>query len=151
MPSSSRPSANHVHMETARLWASRSTCGRGQVGAVLVVDGRHIASAYNGSPPGAEHCAGGLSLYLGCDAGGQKGVGCQRATHAEANLIAFAARHGVQTDGATLYCTAGPCLTCARLIVAAGIVAVVYDVPYRLGEGIEYLVKHGLAVLEYAE
>lgn len=128
-----RHSADDVHMGTAKLWAGRSTCQRGHVGAVLVVDGRQVASGYNGAPPGHPHCTD-----IGCDIHPEV-AGCQRSIHAEANAIAFAARHGVPIQGATLYCTAGPCLKCAQLILSAGIAEVIYDVPYRLPDGLNLL------------
>lgn len=133
-------------MEVARVFAKRSTCLRGRVGAVLVADGRIIATGYNGAPPGLPQCD-----EVGCDSlvlwkwegptttarlPEQVELGCQRAVHAEANVIAFAARYGIRTGGATLYCTHGPCLKCAQLIVSAGIKHVVYETPYRLHEGL---------------
>lgn len=138
----SRPSVDEVHMEVAHVWRKRSTCTRGSVGSVLVVDGREVASGYNGAPPGAPHC-----YELGCDVReNEHGPGCQRAMHAEANVIAFAARHGVRTEGATLYCTHGACLKCAHLIVSAGIKEFVYGVPYRLSDGVTFLIESGVTV-----
>lgn len=137
---SQRPSVDETHMEVAYVWSKRSTCLRGQVGAVLVIDGRAIASGYNGSPPGVKHCT-----EVGCDVP-TEWAGCQRILHAEANVIAFAARHGVRTEGATLYCTHGPCPKCAQLILSAGIKRVVYGLPYRLLDGMTLLIEQGVAV-----
>lgn len=122
-------------MEVARVLAKRSTCTRGHVGAVLVLERRIVATGYNGSPPGATHCTEGGCLVPD----GTPGAGCQRTLHAEANVIAFAARHGQATEGAVLYSTHGPCLKCAQLIASAGISAVVYETPYRLPAGLELL------------
>ena len=66
-------------------------------------------------------------------------LGCQRTIHAEANVIAFAARHGQPTEESVLYATHGPCLGCAKLIISAGIVAVYYETPYRLDDGLVLL------------
>lgn len=122
-------------MEVARVLAKRSTCTRGQVGAVLVLERRIIATGYNGSPPGAAECTD-----VGCDIQeGAESAGCQRTIHAEANVIAFAARHGQATAGAVLYSTHGPCLKCAQLIAAAGVSKVVFERPYRLTGGLDLL------------
>jgi dCMP deaminase len=53
-----------------------------------------------------------------------------RATHAESNAIVQGALHGVQLEGATAYCTHQPCVNCAKLLISAGIVAIVYRDPY---------------------
>jgi dCMP deaminase len=70
--------------------------------------------------------------------------GCNNVTHAESNAVAFAARQGISTDGATLFVTVSPCEVCARLLIAAGIVEVVYDEEYRKDEGIRILEKAGV-------
>lgn len=130
-----RPTRSQIYMEVARVLAKRSTCTRGQVGAVLVLDGRIIATGYNGSPPGAAHCTD-----VGCDIPEENpSLGCQRTLHAESNVIAFAARHGQGTQGSVLYCTHGPCLKCAQLIASAGIGGIIYETPYRLSAGLELL------------
>ena len=130
-----RPSRDETYMEICRVLRKRSTCVRGKVGAILVKDRRIIATGYNGSPPGAPHCT-----ELGCDVReNSHELGCQRTLHAEANVIAFCARHAGGAEGSTLYCTHGPCLKCAQLIASAGITAVIYEVPYRLSDGLELL------------
>lgn len=130
-----RPSRDHIFMEIAYVLRKRSTCVRGQVGAIIVMGGRIISAGYNGAPPGAPHCSD-----LGCDVpGNSHESGCQRAIHAEANAIAFAARVGSSTEGGVLYCTHGPCLKCAQLIASAGISQVVFETPYRLPDGLELL------------
>lgn len=127
-----RPDRDLYFMEVAHVIRKRSTCTRGSVGAVAVMDRRIIATGYNGSPPGAPHCT-----ELGClVSANHHEAGCQRTLHAEANLIAWAARTGQATLGATLYCTHGPCLNCAKLILSAGFSKLLYGVPYRLSEGI---------------
>lgn len=125
-------------MRTAHLFAERSTCPRGHVGAVLVANKRIISTGYNGSPPGMPHCD-----EVGCEAIqviGEldvllndliKDFGCQRTVHAEANAIAYAARHGIETEGSFLFCTHSPCRKCLELAASAGIVEIIYDKPYR--------------------
>jgi len=125
-------SREELYLSIAQLLRTQSTCTRGAVGAILVSDRRIIATGYNGSPPGMPHC-----LDVGCDIGPDGG--CQRSIHAEANVLASAARHGVSVVGSTLYSTHGPCLKCAQLIMSAGVEAVVFQIPYRLPDGVELL------------
>jgi dCMP deaminase len=140
----SRPDREELYLAIAQLLRTQSTCTRGQVGAVLVRDRRIIATGYNGSPPGMPHC-----LDVGCQLLGGSEQGCQRAVHAEANVLAFAARHAGGAGGATLYSTAGPCLKCAQLIVSSGITSVVFQTPYRLPDGVELLDAASIPVREY--
>lgn len=112
--------------------AKRSTCTRKSVGAVIVKDGRVLSMGYNGSPSGMPHC-----IDEGCLLGPEGG--CIRTQHAEANAIAWAAREGISLMGATLWVTDSPCLSCAKLIVNAGIVEVVYLQRYRDESGIRLL------------
>lgn len=138
----SRPSRDETFMEVARVLRLRSTCRRGKVGVVVVRDRRIVASGYNGAPPNAPDC-----LELGCDVDEHlHELGCQRAIHAEANAIAFAARAGAPTEGSTMYCTAAPCLKCAQQVLSAGIVRFVYGRPYRLPEGLSLIIEQGIEV-----
>lgn len=116
-----RPSWDDYFMDIAELVASRSTCLRRQVGAVIVKDRRIISTGYNGAPRGVSHCldVGCLREQLGVPSGERHEL-C-RAVHAEQNAIIQAALHGVSTNGATLYCTAQPCVLCAKMLLNAGI------------------------------
>jgi dCMP deaminase len=116
--------------------AQRGTCGRAAVGVVITVGGRIITTGYNGAPSGMSHCPDTDEH--------QTGPSCQHAVHAEANAIAFAARHGTPTDGATLYTTLTPCVPCAQLIINAGIVRVVAHTPYRVMDGWDLLYDAGI-------
>ncbi|MBC8140377.1 MAG: dCMP deaminase family protein [Armatimonadetes bacterium] len=98
--------------------AKRATCLRRHVGAVIVRDKRILSTGYNGSPPGQPHCT-----EVGCLL--EEGR-CVRTLHAEQNALMQAALHGVSTQNATMYATCRPCHVCARMIVAAGIVRVVF-------------------------
>lgn len=113
-----RPSWDEYFLSIAREVATRSTCLRRHVGAVIVRDRRILCSGYNGSPPGQSHCTD-----VGCLLEDGR---CIRTLHAEQNAIAQAALHGVSTRDATLYGTCRPCHVCARMIVGAGIVRVVF-------------------------
>ncbi|HOA90241.1 MAG: deoxycytidylate deaminase [Bacillota bacterium] len=116
-----RPSWDDYFMDIAELVASRSTCLRRQVGAVIVKDRRIISTGYNGAPRGVSHCldVGCLREQLGVPSGERHEL-C-RAVHAEQNAIIQAALHGVSTNGATLYCTTQPCVLCAKMLLNAGI------------------------------
>ena len=117
-------------MDITRVVASRSTCLRRRVGAVIVKDKRLLTSGYNGAPQGLAHC-----LEAGClrermkVASGERHELC-RGLHAEQNAIVQAALHGVQIAGATLYCTHQPCAACAKMIINAGIRRIVFEHPY---------------------
>lgn len=116
----------------------RSTCPRASVGCILVIDNRHVVSGYNGAISGDEHCS---------DVGCQLVNGhCQRSVHAEANAIADAARRGVSVAGATAYVTHAPCINCAKLLLSAGIVRIVYVRPYNDGSNMDYLGAHAVRV-----
>ena len=128
-----RISRDEMLFEIAATVAKRSTCDRKHIGAVIARDGRVLSIGYNGSPSRAAHC---------CDVGcliDPKTGGCIRTQHAEANAIAWAAREGICTKGARLYATISPCLSCAKLIINAGIVSVQYLDLYRDTAPIDYL------------
>ncbi len=132
-------------MATAHIWASRGTCARLQVGCVVEKDGRILVQGYNGVPAGMKHCEHPCTCkvsdphYLGHRPGCSAGMPCLRAVHAEANVMAFSARWGIQLQGAQLYSTHMPCVNCAMLIINAGIIRVVYARDYRIKDGIELL------------
>lgn len=126
----SRPSWDEYFFQIALQVATRSTCLRRQVGAVLVKEKRILSTGYNGAPSGISHCAdvGCLREQLGVPSGERHEL-C-RALHAEQNAIVQAAFHGIKVEGATLYCTHQPCSLCAKMIINAGIVEVYYSEGY---------------------
>ena len=110
-------------MNIAKEVATRSTCDRKHVGAVIVRDKTILSTGYNGSIKGLPHCN---------DAGHEMVDGhCIRTTHAEANAIVQAAKNGVEIDKAEIYVTASPCYNCFKLSATAGIQAIYYDEFYR--------------------
>lgn len=121
-----RPSWDEYFMDITKRVATRSTCLRRAVGAILVHDKRIIASGYNGGPTGLAHCLdiGCLREKLGIPSGQQHEL-C-RGIHAEQNAIIQAARYGVSIEGATLYCTTQPCTQCTKMLINAGITEIVY-------------------------
>ncbi len=123
---SDRPTWDEYFLEMARVIARRSTCLRRKVGALLVREKRILASGYNGAPSGLPHCeqVGCRREQLGIPSGERQEL-C-RALHAEQNAIIQAALHGVNTGGSVLYCTTQPCITCAKMLINAGVARVVY-------------------------
>jgi len=120
-----RPGWDEYFMNIANLVATRSTCLRRSVGAVLARDRRLLSTGYNGAPSGLRHC-----LDIGCYRkqhhipSGERHELC-RGLHAEQNAIIQAALHGVSLKDARLYCTNHPCTICAKMIINAGISSVV--------------------------
>jgi dCMP deaminase len=110
-------------MDIARQVATRATCDRKHVGAVVVRDRTILSTGYNGSIRGMPHCD---------EVGHMMESGhCVATVHAEANAILQAAKNGVRIDGATLYTTASPCWPCFKLIANSGCVRIVYGEFYR--------------------
>ena len=119
-----RPNWDEYFMSMAFLIATRSTCLRRKVGAVLVRDRRILATGYNGAPSGFPHCEdnGCLREELNIPSGERQEI-CW-GIHAEQNAIVQAAIFGVSTQGSILYCTTKPCITCAKILANAGVVKV---------------------------
>jgi len=139
-----RPSWDQYFMEIARLVASRSTCLRRQVGAVMVKDKNILTTGYNGTPSGIRHCSevGCLRQQLNVPSGERHEL-C-RGLHAEQNAIIQAAKHGVNIDGATLYCTNSPCIICSKMLINAGIQEIVYLEGYPDTLSVEMLQEAGI-------
>lgn len=136
-----RPTLDETLMKVAHLWRHRATCPGRRVGAILVRDGRQLAQGYNGSPKGTPHCMHPTDEP------------CRFAVHAEANVVATAARFGFPTEGAALFITDAPCRACAGLLINAGLVEVVFDRDYvsrTYGDGTELLRAAGIVVRRVA-
>ncbi|MBN1458926.1 MAG: cytidine/deoxycytidylate deaminase family protein [Armatimonadetes bacterium] len=134
-------------MEMAHVIASRSTCLRRRVGAVLVRDRRILATGYNGAPAGLPHCAevGCRRAELGI-ASGQRQELC-RGLHAEQNAIIQGALHGVSVRDSVLYCTTQPCAICAKMLINAGIKRIVYEGEYADDLSLEMLDQAGVELV----
>ena len=121
-----RPDWDTYFVAIAIMAATRSTCLRRKVGAVITRGRQVVSTGYNGAPSGTAHC-----LDTDCMRqaqgipSGERHEMC-RGSHAESNAIAQAARMGIATDGTTVYCTHEPCSLCTKIILNAGIVRVVY-------------------------
>lgn len=134
-----RITRRELYMESAKLAAKRSQCTKKHVGCVLVKDRRISAIGYNGVLPG-------LNPLAGLDEQGNT-----HTVHAEANVIAYCAKHGIATDNCEMYITLSPCEKCAELIIQAGIKSVTFLEKYRDETGILLLQKQGISVIQYEE
>jgi dCMP deaminase len=113
-----------------------------------------LSTGYNGSLSGMEHCDHECVCFEPLTGNGIHDIecpahpnnGCTLAVHAEANAVYFAARNGVSTEGAIIYCTTEPCVKCAEAIVQSGIMECIYDLEYRSHAGIELLRAAGVKV-----
>src|SRR4051794_19554064 len=128
-----RSSWDEYFMGIARQIATRATCDRKHVGALLVRDKTILSTGYNGSIRGLPHCD---------EVGHMMENGhCVATVHAEANAIIQAAKNGVGIDGASIYTTASPCWPCFKLIANSGCVRIVYGEFYRDPRIFEYAAK----------
>ena len=141
-----RPTRDEVMMEIAESMATRSTCNKNQgVGVVITVDGRVASTGYNGAPAGLPHCNHRCSCRIESPIGVlhedtcELRIPCENAVHGECNAIAYAAKHGVSLEGGWLYTTFSPCLSCAQLIINAGITRVVFAADFRDKRGLDVL------------
>jgi dCMP deaminase len=129
-----RPGWDEYFMSIARVVAMRSNCVKRKVAAVVTLDRRIISTGYNGTPRGVRNCNEGGCPRCNEFAPGGKDLGDCLCSHAEENAITQAAYHGVSVRGATLYTTLCPCLMCTKMIINSGILEVVYNADYPVGE-----------------
>ncbi|HEY7725880.1 MAG TPA: cytidine/deoxycytidylate deaminase family protein [Anaeromyxobacteraceae bacterium] len=135
-----RASWDEYFMNVARVVASRATCDRKHVGAVLVRDRTILSTGYNGSIRSLQHCS---------EAGHMMEDGhCVRTVHAEANAIIQAAKNGVAIEGATIYTTASPCWPCFKLIANSGCRRIVFGEFYRDSRVFEYATALAIELAE---
>lgn len=142
-----RPDWNHYFMQIASVVATRSTCMRRKVGALLVLNKRILSTGYNGAPSGLSHC-----LEVGClreqlkVPSGERHELC-RGLHAEQNAIIQAAVHGVAIKGSVLYCTHYPCALCAKMLVNAGVRSLVLSENYPDALAKELFTEAGIEIV----
>ncbi len=141
-----RPSWDDYFMRIAGEVSGRSTCMRRHTGAVLVKGKRILSTGYNGVPSGLAHCedVGCLREQRGIASGSNHEL-C-RGIHAEQNAVIQAARHGITIDGATVYSTHQPCVLCAKILINAGAVDIVFRDPYPDILAEELLSEAGIAL-----
>jgi dCMP deaminase len=123
------------YVRMALIWAENSYCVRRQVGALIVKNQMIISDGYNGTPSGFENVCEDENFQTK-----------PYVLHAEANAITKVAKSSNSSENATLYVTATPCIECAKLIIQAGIVRVVYSEEYHSPEGKELLERAGIEV-----
>jgi dCMP deaminase len=138
--SESRATWDEYFMRIAKEVATRATCDRKHVGAVIVRDKSILATGYNGSIKGLPHC----------DEDGHMMVDghCVRTIHAEANAVIQAARNGVRIDQACIYVTASPCWNCFKMIANAGINRIAFGEFYRDERIFEFSGKLGIELVQ---
>jgi dCMP deaminase len=131
---------DNAYLRMAREWAKLSYCQRRQVGALIVRDRMIISDGYNGTPSGFENVcedeAGTTKWYV---------------LHAEANAILKIAGSTHSSQGATLYLTMSPCKDCSKLIHQAGIKRLVYMQRYKDDQGLVFLEKAGVEIVQITE
>jgi len=146
-----RPGWEAYFLQIARLAATRSTCLRRQVGAVLVKEKKILATGYNGVPSGIQHC-----LDVGCMRekegipSGERHELC-RGLHAEQNAILQAAYHGVSIRGSLLFCTNFPCIICSKMLINAGIQGIYYLEGYPDSLSEQMLKDAGMEIHHFTE
>lgn len=147
----SRPTRDEYYMSIAHLAASRSTCLSRKVGAVVVKDDNPISFGFNGPARGMDHCedCGGCKRRAKSDYKSGAYLEICPAAHAEQNAVAFAARHGIKTEGATVYVNTFPCKDCMNSLINAGIKKVIYDSDYDASLSSEIAKTTGIEVEKY--
>jgi dCMP deaminase len=149
-----RPTWDEYFLMLAKLAATRSTCLAFPVGAVIVKNKQVVATGYNGSPSGSAHCTTQGYCYPGLTSCDASKTLPSRAVHAEANAIAQAAKYGISTEGASIYVTLEPCLSCLKLIISAGIKEVFYETSFNSGEKAlvrDSFIKEGLVKINQVQ
>ena len=147
----SRPSWETYFMEITSLVATRSTCLRRKVGAVIVRDKRILATGYNGSPKGLSHC-----LDVGClreklnIPRGERHELC-RGIHAEQNAIIQAATFGTSLKGAYVYTTHFPCSLCIKMLLNASIEKIFYIEGYPDDLAKSLSEEAGLKIIQFSK
>jgi len=134
-----------------------SYCNRLKVGATAVRDNRPILSSWNGTPTGSDNCCEETKSRWVTDEYGLNGkteyytVTKDEVSHAEENLITWAAKEGISLNGCTLYVTHNPCVHCAKLIKKSGIEHVVWKDQYRSDAGLNYFTKYQVKTTQYTK
>lgn len=136
--------SDKYYIKVAKLCAKNSYAIKLQVGAIIVKDGQIMSDGFNGTPCGFENK---------CEVKSMDGSlhTLSYVLHSESNAILKCAKYGRATNGSTLYITHSPCIECAKLIIQAGIIRVVYLEKYRNSDGIELLKRAGIKIEKFEE
>lgn len=136
--------ADKYYIKVAKLCAKNSYAVKLQVGAIIVKDGQIMSDGFNGTPCGFENKCETQNIDGNLHT-------LPYVLHAESNAILKCAKYGRPTNGSTLYITHSPCIECAKLIIQAGIIRVVYLEKYKDSYGIELLKRTGIIVEQFEE
>lgn len=144
-----RPGWNEYFMDISLMVATRSTCLRRKVGAVLVMENRVLATGYNGSPTGLRHCdeTGCIRERQGILSG--RDLHLCRGSHAEANLITQCAKFGIRAEGSTLYINTSPCSLCMKLLINVGVKRIFYRELYDDPLALELAEEAGMEMIKF--
>lgn len=134
--------SDKYYIKAAQLCAKNSYALKLQVGAIIVKDGQIMSDGFNGTPCGFENKCEVKSMDDSLHT-------LSYVLHAESNAILKCAKYGRSTNGSTLYITHSPCIECAKLIIQAGIIRVVYLENYRKAEGLTLLKRAGIKVEKF--
>lgn len=147
----SRPNRDEYYMAIAELASTRSTCLSRRVGCILVKDDHPISFGYNGPAKGMKHCEelGGCVRRAMPDYKSGAYLEICPASHAEQNAIAFAARHGISTVGATAYVNTFPCKNCMNSLINAGISKIIYNCEYDASLSSEIAENVGVELVHF--
>jgi dCMP deaminase len=145
-PDHKRPDWDEYFLEVMDTVAQRANCDRGRAASIIVKNKRIVATGYVGAPAGLPTCDEvGHLIKVAYDERGGQHKHCVRTTHAEANAIAQAAKHGTAIDGATIYIRMTPCLDCTKLLINAGITRIVCRKRYHADhDSMEMLQQAGI-------
>ena len=135
----------NAHMDVAERYANLSSAKRLKVGAIVVKDDRIISIGYNGMPTGWDNCC--EDIIRTDEVGFQVTKTKAEVLHAETNAIAKLAKSSESGLGATMFVTHSPCIECAKLIYQSGISTVYYKNNYRSDDGINFLIKSKVRVI----
>lgn len=146
-----RISWDEYFMQMATLAGSRSTCLSRQVGSVIVKDKHIISTGYNGAASGVKHCSelGGCIRRAKPNYKSGAYLEICPASHSEQNAIAFAARHGISTLGATIYVNTFPCKDCMNSIINSGIKKIVFEGEYDAELSKNIVEQAGIEVVQF--
>ena len=130
---------NVLLMETAKLWSKASNAKRHKVGCIIAKDHRILSTGYNGTLPGRNNS---------CE---KDGVTLDEVMHAEQNALIFCSKHGLSTQGCSIYVTLSPCMACSKMIIMSGIKELFYAESYRDLSPLDLLRSEGVKVTQIKE
>ena len=146
-----KPGWDEYFMSIAKVVSTRSSCMKRHIGAIIVRDKRIVSTGYNGTPRGIKNCdEGGCPRCNNFAGTGTKLDECI-CSHGEENAIVQASYHGISIKGSTIYTTFSPCWWCTKMIINSGIVEVVYNSEYPLGDIAVQLLKEAGVIVKQVE